>query len=252
MPLSPSGPNDGAFAAFSPSDDALRARLEALCTEGWAIWERFAADVRDRRFHPFVAADYGVVCEALWPYRGQHPRFLEWGSATGVITVMASLLGFEAYGIELDSSLIAPARALATKFGSGARFVPGSFLPTGYRWRTRDGDGRTGTLGTGPSGYHELGYSLDEFDVVFGYPWDGEEPMMLDLMKNYGRPDALLLLNSCSNGVLAYRRGQNITDARWLPGNPATRMEAPGSSRSTLIDGTTGPSASSSTRRRRP
>jgi hypothetical protein len=192
-------------------DRALRVRLDALRTEGWAIWDRFTAEVSDHRFHPFVAADYEVVGQALLPWRGPGLRFLEWGSATGVITVMADLLGFEAYGIELDPSLVATARDLARKFDSGARFAAASFLPAGYRWQPKDGDGRTGTLGTGLSGYLELGHSLDEFDLVFGYPWDGEEAVMLDVMKTYGRPDALLLLHSANGGVTAFRGGQPAT-----------------------------------------
>ncbi|MSR03024.1 MAG: class I SAM-dependent methyltransferase [Gemmatimonadetes bacterium] len=189
-------------------DDALRARVEALCTEGWAVWDQFALEVREHHFHPFVAADYEVVLAALLPHRGPGRRFLEWGSATGVITIMADLLGFEAYGIELDSSLVATARRLAEKFDSRARFAAGSFLPTGYRWQPSDGDGRTGTVGTGPSGYLQLGYALDDFDVVFGYPWGGEEPMMLDLMKTYGRSDGLLLLHTVNDGVKTYRNGR--------------------------------------------
>ena len=50
---------------------------------------------------------------------------------------------------------------------------------------------------------------------MFGYPWDGEEPMMLDLMKAYGRSDAVLLLNSVTTGVAAWRGGQKIS-----PGSP--------------------------------
>jgi hypothetical protein len=191
-------------------DDALRARVEALCTEGWAVWDRFAVEVREHHFHPFVAADYEVVLAALLPLRGPGRRFLEWGSATGVITIMADLLGFESFGIELDSSLVATARGLAEKFDSRARFAAGSFLPTGYRWQPSDGDGRTGTVGTGSSGYLQLGYALDDFDVVFGYPWGGEEPMMLDLMKTYGRPEGLLLLHTVNDGVKSYRNGRPI------------------------------------------
>ena len=194
-------------------DDALRARLDALCTEGWAIWDRFTTEVSDRHFHPFVAADYQVVCQALLPYRGRGLRFLEWGSATGVITIMADLLGFEAYGIELDPTLVTTARGLATRFDSGARFVAGSFLPTGYRWRPSDGDARTGTLGNGASGYLKLGLSLDDFGLVFGYPWDGEQLMMLDVMKCYGARDAVLLLNSVTTGVTSYRDGRAVTGA---------------------------------------
>ena len=180
-----------------------------MCAHGWALWDRFSVEVREKRFHPVVAADYEVVLAALLPHRGVGLRFLEWGSATGVIAIMADMLGFEACGIELDSSLVATARDLAGRFESGARFAAGSFLPAGYRTPSTDGDGRTGTLGNGPSGYLKLGYSLEDFDVVFGYPWDGEEPTMLDLMKTYGRPDAMLLVHSVS-GVRGYRGGKAV------------------------------------------
>lgn len=147
---------------------------------------------------------------ALLPHRGPGLRFLEWGSATGVITIMADLLGFEAWGVELDSSLVDTARKLATRYESGARFVAGSFLPTGYRWQPADGDGRTGTVGSGRSAYLELGRPLEDFDVVFGYPWDGEAAMMIDLMTRYGRPGGLLLLNSVNKGIIPYRDGRPV------------------------------------------
>ena len=91
-------------------DPELRARLQALLDEGWEIWDRFDNEVRQRHWHPFVAADYERVLQALLPLRAPGLRFLEWGSATGVITIMADLLGFEACGIELDPSLVRHAR----------------------------------------------------------------------------------------------------------------------------------------------
>jgi hypothetical protein len=194
-------------------DEALRARLTALCAEGWALWDKFDEEVRRHHFHPFVAANYDAVLDALLLFRAPAPgrRFLEWGAATGVITIIADLLGFDAYGIELETDLVATARALAAKFDSHAHFAAGSFLPSGYEWRSSDGDNRTGTLGIGPSAYRELGYALDDFDVVWGYPWDGEQELMLDLMKRYGRDDAILLVNHVTDGIIAYRGGRRIT-----------------------------------------
>ena len=186
----------------------LDRHLDALCADGWALFDHFERDVRARGFHPFVAADYDVVRAALRDLRAPGRRWLEWGSASGVITVMADLMGFEAYGIELDPSLVATARALAGRHGSRAQFVAGSFLPTGYRFRSGEGDQRTGTIGEGPSGYLQLGHALDEFDVVFGYPWGGEAPLMRDVMQQYGRRDALLLLHDPNDGVLTYRGGR--------------------------------------------
>ncbi len=198
------------MAFQSEMGDALRARLTALCVEGWALWDQFDERVRRRHFHPFVASEYDRVVDALMRYRGANLRFLEWGAATGVITIIADLLGFDAYGIELDRDLVATARALAKRFDSRAKFVAGSFMPAGYEWRPAHGDGRIGTLGTGVSGYRELGHSLDEFDVVFGYPWDGEREIMLDVMSRYGRDDATMLLFHVNDGVVAYRHGRVV------------------------------------------
>ena len=187
----------------------VAAQLAELIDEGWAIFERFDADVRQKRFHPFVPADYDQVLRALLALRAPGQRFVEWGSATGVITIMASLLGFEAYGIELDPSLGKIARDLAGRFRSPAVFVDGSFIPTGYRWRPATGDGRSGTIGDGPSAYPMIGHALEDFDVVYAYPWGGEEPMMLDLMRAYGRRGGLLLLQG-DGGVRVYRDGRQV------------------------------------------
>jgi SAM-dependent methyltransferase len=189
-------------------DEALRRRLEALCAEGWELWSRFDMEVRQETWHSFVAADYDLVHQALLAQRGPGLRFLELGSATGVITIMADLLGYEAYGIELDADLARTARDLAKRNGSAARFATGSFLPSGYRAPAQRGDERMGTIGEAESAYPALGRSLDDFEVVFGFPWDGEEAMMLDLMATWGRPDARLLLHSVARGVEVFRGGK--------------------------------------------
>jgi hypothetical protein len=188
----------------SALDPRLMTRLRTLFDEGWEIWERFDAEVRKSEWHPFIPADYEHVLDALLPLRGPGQRFLEWGSAAGVITITADLLGFDAFGIEIDGELVQVARALAARTESQARFVQGSFLPAGYTYRAPDGDGRTGTIGRAASGYLAMGRSLDEFDVVYAYPWDGEQPMMLDLMRRYGSPDAIFLMNT-PEAVKVYR-----------------------------------------------
>jgi hypothetical protein len=192
----------------------LQRRLADLCEEGWQIWDRFSSEAPDNHFHPFVPADYETVLEALLPHRTPGLAFLEWGSANGVIAIMADLLGFRSCGIELDRSLVESAQALAARYDSNARFVTGSFLPEGYVWRPHGGDDRLGTIGQGSSGYLQLGRHLDEFDLVFAFPWGGEEPIMLDLMRAYGRSDALLLLNTVDDGVRVYQGG------RLLPKDP--------------------------------
>jgi len=178
----------------SDVDPALRARIERVCEEGRAHFERFQREVRGERWHPYIPVDYGLIQRALVPLRERGRRFLEWGSATGVVTIIADLLGFEACGIELDADLVEVARELAAEHGSGARFAAGSFIPAGYRWQPADGDARLGTIGEGSPAYEELGLELDQFDVVYGYPWAGERPMMIDLFRHRGRRGARLLV----------------------------------------------------------
>lgn len=191
-------------------DPVLRARLAALSEEGWEMWRRFDEEERRDNWHPFVPADYDAVLRTLLELRAPGLRFLEWGSATGVITIMADLLGFEAYGIELDARLVDIARDLAARYDSGARFAAGSFLPTGYRFHSRTGDDRIGTIGYGESGYPQLRHPLEDFDLVYGYPWHGEEPMMLDLMRAYGGKGARLVLHGAREGARIYRDGKQI------------------------------------------
>jgi hypothetical protein len=175
-------------------DAELRARIEQVCEEGRAHFDRFQREVRGERWHPYIPIDYDLILRSLVPLRQPGRRFLEWGSATGVVTVIADLLGFDACGIELDAELVEVARALAAKHGSSARFAAGSFIPAGYRWQPADGDARLGTIGEGRPAYAELGLGLADFDVVYGYPWAGERPMMIDLFRSEGRAGARLLV----------------------------------------------------------
>lgn len=203
MPTLPprSATEDDDAAGVRALDPALRNRLNSLIDEGRDYWNQFDIDVRQREFHPFVPANYDRVLRTLLGLRAPGLHFLEWGSATGVITIMADLLGFDACGIELDQDLVEVARELARRYDSGARFAAGSFLPAGYEFRPRDGDGRLGTIGRGPSGYLELKRPLEDFDLVFGYPWGGEEPLMRDLMSRYGGDGARLLIHGATDEI---------------------------------------------------
>jgi SAM-dependent methyltransferase len=183
------------MAARLPAlDAALERKITDLQDEGFEIWRRFDEDVRRQNWHPFVPVEYNEALTMLLSVRAPNLRFLEWGCGTGVITIMADLLGFEAYGIEIDGGLVDIARELARKYESKATFAEGSFLPAGYEWRARDGDNRMGTIGIARSAYLELGLPLEEFDIVYGYPWDGEAQIFRDVMDKYGRADAVLLM----------------------------------------------------------
>ena len=198
--------------------EALKERLRLLFEEGRAVWESFEDQIRQHRFHTFVPGDYECVLRTLVELRGpadrrgRKLRFLELGSATGVIAIMADLLGYEAYGIEIDPQLVEVARALAQDHGPGARFAAGSYLPAGYEWKPADGDGRLGTIGQAEPAYAGLGRHLDYFDLVYAYPWFGEEPILRDVMARHGAPGARLMLHGGEGTVSVYRGGrQEVT-----------------------------------------
>lgn len=190
-------------------DPALRATLDRLYADGRELFEQFDRTVRKKAWHPFIPADYESVLRALLPYRGRGLKFLEWGSATGVIAITADMLGLDAYGIEIDERLVASARELARRYGSRARFAAGSFLPDGYEWRSEDGDPRLGTIGVAPAGYTELGVEIGDFDLVYAYLWSGEEPIVHDVMRRFARAGARLLLNG-PTGVRVFEFPQSV------------------------------------------
>jgi pimeloyl-ACP methyl ester carboxylesterase len=117
-----SEPREGEGDSPGPSGD-VRARLTLLYEEGRLMADRFRAEVIEHGWHPFVPAEYEQVETVLVSLQRPGMRFLEWGSAMGVITIMADMLGFAAAGIEIDADLARIARELADRFGSAAEFA---------------------------------------------------------------------------------------------------------------------------------
>jgi len=187
----------------------VRDLVAKLCVEGTALAERFDAEVRRDAFHPFLPADYRKVLRSLEGLQPRGRRFLEAGSAIGIIAILADLLGYESYGIELDESLVETARVLASRYGSRAVFAAGSFLPAGYEWVSDAGDARMGTIGVGTPAFAELGLELADFDIVCAFPWPGEEALFHDLMARHGAPGARLLLpRGPGRDIAVYRNGR--------------------------------------------
>jgi len=174
--------------------------LEDLGRAGDEVWKRH----RDRRggaFHGFVPADHQGAHEALVALRERADNFVELGAGAGVITIVADLLGFDAYGIEIEPWLVEAATDLAERFGSSATFVEGSFFPRGFDavGLQADADFHV-TYDAAPSAWDELGLELDDFDLVYAYPWPGEEPLFERLLRAAGRRGATFLRYAADEG----------------------------------------------------
>lgn len=155
-----------------------------------------------RRATGFVPSDFKRVYHALKVITDENlatgTSFCEWGSGFGVVASLASMLDFMASGIEIEEELVDASRSLAEDFGLSLEFVQGSFIPIGgestleeayvdnnaaYSWLITEAE----------SGYEKLQIGLDEFDIIFAYPWPGEDYLITSLFEKYAAEGALLL-----------------------------------------------------------
>ena len=119
--------------------------------------------------------------------------FLEWGSGFGVVAMLAARLGFQASGIEIHPELVDEAEALAEELGIDVEFACGTFVPRGGE-DLADAPQEFGwLLAGGGCGHEALGVDPSDFDVVFAYPWPGEEQVIEDLFERFAATGALLL-----------------------------------------------------------
>ena len=174
------------------------ARLDALVEAG----------LHERLPH-FAPSDYPLVWRTLAAVADsgeRRERFLEWGSALGAVAGMASALGFRASGIEIDAELADASRTLLARHGLSVEIVEGSFVPDGHEVPAGLDDPDTDNLAQGRAAYEELGRGLDEFRVVYAYPWPGLADAFFDLFDRHAAPGALLVTYPGRGGILVHRR----------------------------------------------
>jgi hypothetical protein len=185
----------------------------------------FLAEVDDRidrfmRNHPtwgsgFVPSDFVTVYHALRAIAdsnlttGRH--FCEWGSGFGVVAMLAEMVGFRACGIEIDRDLVDEAHELASEFELAAEFIHGSFIPRGSEACAEeayaDNDAGVVWLVTETDeAYEELGLDPDDFDILFAYPWPGEEDVIDRLFDRCASDGTLLLTYGQQNSVRLQRK----------------------------------------------
>jgi hypothetical protein len=109
------------------------ARLIETCSRGW---ERFFVNNDDHQAPRFVPSVPEIVFSALEEVtkRKLPPNrvFCEWGSGFGTATCMAALLGYQAYGIEIEEELVRSSRAIARRLGIPVEILCTSMFPAGY------------------------------------------------------------------------------------------------------------------------
>ncbi len=160
--------------------------------------------------HGFVPSDFRMVDACLeWIVQRQLASghaFCEWGSGFGVITLLAALHDFDACGIEVEADLVEQACSLAEDFDIVAQFGHGSAIPPGKSRLERYLVEQSLVDTDSPDAYDELGLEIDDFDIVFVFPWPGEEPFWEKLFDQCAADGALLLTYHGLNDLRLQRR----------------------------------------------
>ncbi|MFI4862475.1 MAG: hypothetical protein ACIAXF_17560 [Phycisphaerales bacterium JB063] len=164
----------------------------------------------DRPIASFVPCDFVMVYRALDAMLNLRAApgeaFCEWGAGFGVVAGLAEKLGLSASGIEIHRDLVDQARELLDDHGVAAEIAHGSLIPD-------DGDelvdelSQQAWLRTGEaSGYDELGVEVDDFDIIFAFPWPGDEALIDALFEKYAAVGALLLTYHGMNDIRLQRK----------------------------------------------
>ena len=145
----------------------------------------------------FIPSDYNRVYCALVVIVNEGmtsgSNFCEWGSGFGVVTGLAALMEFASYGIELNRELVAEAQELLDEFDLDVELACGSFIP-------QDSQSVADTMNdfawlevNAGSAHEELEIEPDEFDIIFAYPWPGEDRLLKKIFDKIASVGALFL-----------------------------------------------------------
>ena len=193
------------------------ARLIATCSRGW---ERFFADHDDHQAPRFVPS----VPERVWAVLAEVTRrqlpptrvFCEWGSGFGTATCLAALLGYEAYGLEIDEELVRLSRAIARRLRIPVTMLCTSFLPAGYA-ASVGGDGTVlvtpaavrdhdTAAAREPLCYAGMASAITDIGLFFAYPWPEERALMQERFEAVARVGALLVVYHTDTDIRVLRK----------------------------------------------
>lgn len=169
---------------------------------------------RRTQIEQFVAADYTLVYQTLaWIRQQLLPdggRFLEWGSGFAVVAVLAWELGFDAIGVEAEPELMRQGLdTIAGRFAAGQprpQLIRGNFLP--HHAESLADDPTLPSLGHDESSVYEtLGLDLDDFAMIYSYPWPGEDGFHEQVFERYARPGAIHVQFCGPHDIRVYQRG---------------------------------------------
>ena len=187
--------------------DDMQVQGDALARLTQALRDRLLALPGDDR-RGYVGSELTAVDRVLSRIQAEDlmrgPLFCEWGSGLGGVCGVAALCGFTALGIEIQGELVHCARSLAEDLQLSSVFAEGTFLLPGDEDLAASATHTQ--LAFDGHAWDELELAPEDCDVVFAYPWPGEEALMDGLFARHASPDALLLTFHDRDRVLVQRK----------------------------------------------
>lgn len=177
--------------------------------------DEFFETERNKRYPQFIPSHPEQLYGALDFIRKEGIAlgdvFCEWGSGFGVACCLASLMGFEATGIEIESELVGISQDMASDLGIDITIVEGSYIPDGLESFEGVGGSElvtSGLLTGAPSGfaYEGMDTDIEDIDVFFVFPWPGDQDFMLNLFDTLATEGALLLIFYDAGDLSIFRR----------------------------------------------
>ncbi len=195
---------------LAPSNGVPSEAVVAFAREADRRIDAFCAERRKRPLHAFVPSDL-LQCwrmfDAIVQARLVKGRaFCEWGCGFAAVAGIAVLAGFDACGIEFEGDLVDEARRLAVDFSLPIAVARGTFVPPDAGELEGCNDELTWIAEGGPDGHALLRRDPDDFDLVFAYPWPGEEEVIFRLFDQFAAVGALLLTGHGEAGFLVHRK----------------------------------------------
>jgi len=95
---------------------------------------------------------------------------------------------------------------LARHYHLKADFCRGNFVPHGGQKIAEEVSEFEWLAVGGPDPYDQMGMEIDDFDMVFAYPWPGEEQVIERLFDRFASDGALLMTYNGAEGVRLFRR----------------------------------------------
>ncbi len=197
----------------------LPAEVSRLIQEAERRWDQFFASQSKRRFTRFLPSDAALVFAAMdWVTRHDLVLgrvFCEWGSGLGTATCLAALLGYEAYGIEIESELAEFSREMAHALNIPVEIFCTSYIPEGYESYSGVGGEDLVKFETfsypGAAIDHEPRYdgmdiAIAAIDLFFVYPWPDEQELMQKLFDAVAVEGAILLAYYSAREICVYRK----------------------------------------------